>query len=107
MQFKSIPWWLWLVPIAVLLTATAKLPYGYYTFTRIVICGSLAFIAVAGWERYRFWSVAFALLAVLFNPIFPIFLHRGTWLYFDVGTAALFAAHLIFVRFEVLARSDK
>jgi len=74
MQFKSIPWWLWLLPVAVLLIATARLPYGYYMFTRVTICGSAALIAFIGWEDSpvsRAWSVIFALLAVLFNPIFP------------------------------------
>jgi hypothetical protein len=27
MQIKSIPWWLWLIPITLLLLATARLPY--------------------------------------------------------------------------------
>lgn len=101
MQFKSIPWWLWLLPVAILLVATARLPYGYYTFTRVVICGSAALIAFTGWEdstTSRMWSVLFALLAVLFNPIFPIYLKRGTWFYLDVGAAVVFAAHLVLVR---------
>jgi hypothetical protein len=98
MQFKSIPWLLWLIPVALLLVATARLPYGFYTFTRVVVCGSALFIALAGWERFRIWSAIFGLVAVLFNPLFPIYLHRGTWFYFDIGAAAIFAAHLIFVR---------
>jgi hypothetical protein len=102
-QFKSIAWWLWLIPVALLLAATARLPYGFYNFTRIVVCGSAAFIAVAGWESARLWSVPFGLLAILFNPIFPIYLHRGTWFFFDVGAAAIFAAYLVFVRRVVRA----
>jgi hypothetical protein len=105
MQLKSIPWWLWLIPIALLLIATARLPYGYYTFTRVVVCGFGAFFAFAGWEggsAARVWSVVLALLAVLFNPIFPIYLHRGTWFYLDIGAAAIFATHMLFVRLGML-----
>ena len=102
-RFKSVPWWLWLIPVALLLAATARLPYGYYTFTRIVVCASAAFIAVAGWEASRFWSVPFGLLAILFNPIFPIYLHRGTWFYFDIAAAIAFAAHMVLVRLVALA----
>ena len=101
MQFKSIPWWLWLIPIALLLIATAKMPYGYYTFTRIVVCGLaavFAFVAWGGGPVSRIWSVIFALVAVLFNPIIPIYLKRTTWLGFDIGAAALFTAHLAFVQ---------
>lgn len=98
MQFKSIPWLLWLIPVALLLAATARLPYGYYTFIRIVVCASALFIAIAGWSGSRIWSAIFCLVAILFNPVLPVYLHRGTWFYFDVGVAAIFAAHLIFVR---------
>ena len=96
--FKSIPWWLWLIPVALLLAATARFPYGFYTFTRIVVCGSAAFIAVREWEVSRVWSVPFGIIAILFNPIVPIYLNRGTWFFFDIGAAAIFAAHLVFVR---------
>ena len=101
MQFKSIPWWLWLIPIALLLIATAKMPYGYYTFTRIVVCGLaavFAFVAWGGGPVSRIWSVIFALVAVLFNPIIPIYLKRTAWFGFDIGAAAFFMAHLVFVR---------
>jgi hypothetical protein len=100
MHFKSIPWWLWLIPVALLLLAAGRMPYGYYTFTRIVVCGFGAFIAVIGWDRssLRVWSVLFGLLAILFNPIVPIHLSRGTWPYLDIGAAIILAAHLVFVR---------
>jgi hypothetical protein len=34
----------------------------------------------------------FDLAAILFNPIFLIFLSRGTWVHLDVGIALIFAA---------------
>jgi hypothetical protein len=101
MQFKSIPWWLWLIPVAMLLIATARMPYGYYTFTRIVVCGFAALFAFVAWEGgpgSRVWSVIFAFVAVLFNPIIPIYLKQTTWFGFDIAAAVLFAAHLAFVR---------
>jgi hypothetical protein len=98
---KSIPRVLWLVPPLVLVIATARLPYGYYTFTRIVTCGIAALIAAAGFfERaaVQVWSVLLILVAVLFNPVVPIHLNRSTWFYLDLLTAAIFMAHLFFVR---------
>jgi hypothetical protein len=50
MQSKSIPWCLWLIPIAVLLIATQRLPYGYYTITRIVACGFAGFFTWVAWN---------------------------------------------------------
>jgi hypothetical protein len=85
--------------------ATARMPYGYYTFTRIVVCGFGAFFAFLAWEDgplSRLWSVIFGLLAVLFNPVVPIYLSRGSWFYFDLLAAALFAAHLLFVSIGII-----
>ena len=100
-QTKSIAWWLWLIPIAFLLIAVARMPYAYYTFTRIVICGSASFLAAVSWidgGKNRFWAVVFALVAILFNPLIPVYLKRETWFYFDFGVAAIFAGHLGVVR---------
>lgn len=100
---KSIPRLVWLVPAILLIVATSHLPYGYYTFTRIVTCGVAAIIAFVGFRDHpvsQVWSVPLALVGILFNPFVPIHLYRQTWGYLDVGAAAVFAAHLIFVRWK-------
>jgi hypothetical protein len=77
------------------------MPYGYYTFTRIVVCAFAGFFAFTAWEGDlvpRVWAVILSLVAVLFNPIIPIYLSRATWFYFDVGVAIIFGAHLAVVR---------
>jgi Family of unknown function (DUF6804) len=89
---KSIPRVLWLVPPIVLIIATARLPYGYYTFARIVTSGVAALIAFAGFfERpaVQAWSVPLVLIAVLFNPFLPVHLSRSTWFYLDLTTAVI------------------
>jgi len=98
---KSIPRLVWIVPVVLLVIATARLPYGYYTFTRIVTCGVAAWIAVLGFQEsptIKAWSIALVLIAVLFNPVFPIYLNRSTWFYLDLIAAGVFTAHLVFVR---------
>jgi hypothetical protein len=111
LQFKSIPWWLWLAPIVLLAVATARMPYGYYTFTRIVVCASAALIAYISWKESenvisRLWAVMFGLIAVLFNPLVPIYLKRATWFSIDIGIAAIFAAHLVIVRLGLFRRKS-
>jgi hypothetical protein len=86
MRVNSIPWWLWLVPFALLLMATEKMPYGYYTLTGIIVCGFASCLVFVGWEDKvvsRIWSVVFGCIAVLFNPIIPIYLSRRTWFGLD------------------------
>lgn len=106
MQLKSIPWWLWLIPIGMLFLATERMPYGYYTLMRIVVCGFAAFLAYVAWEQekttLRIWAIVLGLIAVLFNPFVPVYLKRTTWAYFDVGIAIIFFVHLAFVRLQWL-----
>jgi hypothetical protein len=40
---KSLPIALWIVVAALLVLAVLKLPYGYYSFLRIVVCAFCAF----------------------------------------------------------------
>lgn len=101
MQVKSVPWWLWLIPIALLFAATQRMAYGYYTLTRIVVWGFSSFLVFVGWEdnvTSRVWSAILCCIAVLFNPIVPIYLSRSAWHEFDVAVAVILAAHLAFVR---------
>lgn len=106
MQFKSISWWLWLIPIALLVIATVRLPYGYYTLMRIVVCEFAGYFAYVAWEEKvsasRSWAIVFGLIAVLFNPIVPVYLKRAVWFDLDIGVAIIFAAHLVLVRMRWL-----
>ncbi len=65
MKIKSMPWWLWFIPIAFLLAATAQMSLGYYTVTRIVVFGVATFLAITSWNegwRGRLGSIALALV---------------------------------------------
>jgi hypothetical protein len=46
----------------------------------------------------------FGLIAVLFNPLMPIYLKRTTWFRIDIGIAIVFAAHLVIVRLGLFRR---
>jgi hypothetical protein len=56
-------------------------------------------VGILGFSQQRpTWSVLFVAIAVLFNPIVPIYLKRAEWFYIDLGVAAVFLAHFVFVR---------
>jgi len=100
-KMKSIPRIVWVVPALLLLIAVWRLPYGYYTFTRIVTCAAAVLIAVAGTQErpvVQTWSFFLLAVAVLFNPFVPIHFKRATWFIFDLWAAATFLLHLFFVR---------
>ena len=51
LTMKSIPPLVWIVLAILLIAAILRLPYGYYTFTRIVICGGAALDCNCGIPR--------------------------------------------------------
>ncbi len=80
-----------IISIFLLLFAILPLPYGYYTFLRLVIfiCSS-----ILAYNFYRFnsqgWSVIFGLISLIFNPIIPIYLDKRIWISIDIISAGLF-----------------
>jgi hypothetical protein len=76
-----------------LLIAAAPLPYGFYTFIRIIICG---FSTVLSYNNFKtthnnsIWPWFFLLLAVLFNPFIPIHMEKNVWMIIDIILGAFF-----------------
>lgn len=85
--------WIFLVPIAILLIGLADLPIGYYTIVRIVVCIVSCLSCYLSYKRDGSVGVAtvvYALLAIMFNPIVPIYLHdKEIWTIIDIVAATL------------------
>jgi uncharacterized membrane protein len=62
------------------------LPYGYFTLLRFVVCAIGAYLAYKTYEynKESLWVWAFGGIAVLFNPIIPIYFQRETWAIIDL-----------------------
>lgn len=86
--------WIFLVPAAFLLLGIADMPMGYYTFMRIVVFLAgifAAFMSYSEKEGINIWTVIFALVAILFNPIIPVYLHdKEVWAILDFISAGIF-----------------
>ncbi len=88
-----------LIVAIMLLVAVAPLPYGYYQFLRWVTCGVAAFIAVKGYTWKQTWATwLFGAVAVMFNPILPIYLTREIWRPIDLAVALLFVLSILLLR---------
>ena len=75
-----------------LMLAMADMPMGYYTFLRIVISiGAIVVITTDYEEGKNAWVIVFGIIAVLFNPIIPIYLHdKELWVMIDIIVAIIF-----------------
>ena len=69
----------------------AEWPYGYYTFLRWITCISSILVAFQAFENNIDWAkVVFIVIAILFNPLAPIYLSRSIWIPLDIVTAIFF-----------------
>lgn len=89
-----------------LFIAVAPMPYGYYTFLRIIVSGVSGFVAYRNFELQKFkearsfWPWFLVLLSVLFNPLIPIYMKREIWFFINliVGTLFFFFAYMAYVQ---------
>ncbi|WP_425422893.1 DUF6804 family protein [Phaeodactylibacter xiamenensis] len=83
---------LFLICTGLLLLALVDLPIGYYTLLRIVVTiGAVAIVVTEFENGINFWVIAFGLIAVLFNPLIPVYLgDKSAWMPIDLITAILF-----------------
>lgn len=84
--------YLLLICAGFLFLALANLPIGYFTFLRIVVTiGSVAVIVNEIKNGVNFWVIIFGLIAILFNPLIPIYLNdKSAWMPIDIIAAVIF-----------------
>lgn len=94
--------WLFLIPIALLLIGLADLPMGYYTLLRIVVFLASGLYAVWSYRlanKVNFGAVLFAVIAILFNPIIPVYMHdKEVWGVIDVVVAVVFGVYYFIIK---------
>lgn len=89
--------WFKIIAIGILLGALGSHPYSYYQILRwfITICSAYLAYNYFTFEKFT-WAWIFTALAILFNPIFPIYFAKGTWVLLDsVGTLIFFVSLFI------------
>jgi|TARA_B100001964_G_scaffold211006_1_gene245921 hypothetical protein len=84
---------IWMAPIVVMIIGLFPLPYGYYTFLKIIVCPSLIYYAVKLTNVKNIspglrW--AFIVLAFIYNPILQVHLYsKVPWIVINFITAIL------------------
>lgn len=80
---------------ALLVAGVAPWPYGYFMVLRLVATGALVATATRLGQHTMPWRSAVAwILAVTFNPIFPVHFDRAVWMVIDVAAGVFLLAHL-------------
>jgi hypothetical protein len=81
-----------LVCAGLLLLALSDLPIGYFTLLRIVVTIGAFIVVMTEYENgINFWVIAFGLIAIIFNPLFPVYFgNKSAWMPIDLLAAVLF-----------------
>lgn len=79
-----------------LLIALAKMSYGYYQLMRIAVCGLFIWLAYLYLQKQVISAVIGCIvLAVLFNPIIKLAIHKKEWQTIDFWLAILLIIWII------------
>jgi hypothetical protein len=81
-----------LICAGLLFICLIDLPIGYYTLLRIVVTiGSVAVVITEFENGLNIWVFSFGLMAILFNPLIPIYLNdKSAWMPIDIIAGILF-----------------
>ena len=75
---------------ALLFGCMAPMPYGYFQFIRIACCAGFIYLAVNEFKAKRtLTGLLSGAAAILFNPIFKIYLRRPQWKTVDIIVSLL------------------
>jgi hypothetical protein len=89
--------YLLLICTILLFLALVELPIGYYTLLRIIVTiGAVAVVFSEIEKGLNFWVVTFGIIAIIFNPLIPIYLgEKDAWKPIDVLAGILFLIKLL------------
>lgn len=91
------------IAVGMLWIGAAPLPYGYYTLLRLVVTIVFAWAAYVAYQgKYNILPYAFGLLALLFNPIIPIYLDKMLWAAIDIAAGIFLLTTLRHIRQRVV-----
>ena len=77
---------------AIVFLAVAPMPYGYYTFMKIIVFLSAGYEAYIGYQTRQkgVWPWMWGIVAIVFNPLFPITMTKEIWAVTDILIGGLF-----------------
>ena len=70
---------------------------GFYTLVRIIVTISAIAATIQNSSNgINIWSIIYGGMAILFNPLFPVYLHdKGAWVMIDIIAIVLFIIQIV------------
>jgi len=87
--------------IMLLLAIPTFWPYGYYILLRWMITISAVFLLSLAYEQKEtFWLFSMGIIAILFNPIIPVYFDKETWVVIDFIVAIMFLVSIFKIKLK-------
>src|SRR3990167_2032110 len=92
--------WLKVIAIGLALGALAPVPYfAYFQLMNWIVIGAALMTALQAYKQNSAWIAwLFALVAVIFNPVAPLYFSPDVWRIADVTVAVLFIVSFFLVK---------
>jgi hypothetical protein len=70
---------------------------GFYSLVRIIVTISAVAATIQNSSNgINIWSIIYGGMAILFNPLFPVYLHdKGAWVMIDIIAIILFIIQIV------------
>ncbi len=86
----------------------AKMPYGYYQFTRFAAFIGFAYLGYKSYAEYnKGLSFIYIALAILFQPLFKIYLGRTLWNIVDVAAGVFLFLTIVWQRRKIKEKQTR
>jgi FtsH-binding integral membrane protein len=82
--------------IITILVGISRQPYAYYEFLRVFVFLVSIFLCIESFKKTikNGFEYLYLCIAILFNPIFPIYMSKEVWVIFDWASAILIGISL-------------
>ena len=83
---------IWYLTAGLLFLGALSMPSGYYDLLRWVVFAAAIYAAYSNYEANETsWVVAFSVIALIFNPLSPLYLYdKFLWSIIDIGSGLVF-----------------
>lgn len=79
-----------IIGLVLLFLALLNLPYEYYIFLRWAITIIALFITFVIWDKLENMKWMSVIIAIIYNPIVPVYLSRNVWILIDILSGLIF-----------------
>ena len=93
MIYQTVSYKILTIVAVMLFIAISPLPYGFYTFIRIIVCGCAVYMTYQGFsnEDKGTWPWVLGFIAILVNTVTTIHMTKEIWMAVDFVAGGLFS----------------